>query len=43
MMDTVEQIYTEVGTKTEKEGRGKMNNSLMVRMKQPVRVLGAVW
>lgn len=42
VMDTVEQRYIEVGAKTEKEGRGEMNNSLTVGMKQPVRVLGAV-
>lgn len=43
VMDAVEQRYTEVGAKTEKEGWGKMNNSLTVRIKQPVLVLGAVW
>lgn len=37
------QRYIEVGAKTEKEGRGKMNNSLTIGMKQSVRVLGAVW
>lgn len=43
VIDLAEQRYIEVGAKTEKEGQGKMNNSLTVGMKQPVRVLGAVW
>lgn len=43
VMDPVEQRCIEVGAKTEKEGQGKMNNSLTVGTKQPVRVLGAVW
>lgn len=43
VIDPAEQRYIEVGAKTEKEGQGKMNNSLTVGMKQPVRVLGVVW